>query len=161
MSFKTFTEKHADFYQLLKFLTLSLIASVVEFVVFALCNYIIFKDVGNSPVVWFIFNYTSANGGLCAFLSMAISYAAAQVTNFIVQRKYTFKAKNNAALSAFLYTLMVLGTYVFVMWLPSVIGQGIYSALGAAAGAVVVKIICQSASALIQFPLNKFVVMKA
>ncbi len=161
MGFKTFTEKHADLYQLLKFLVLGLIASVVEFLVFALCNYVLFKGVGSSPVVWFIFNYTSANGGLCAFLSMAISYAAAQITNFIVQRKYTFKAKNNALLSAFLYTLMVLGTYVFVMWLPSLIGPGIYSALGSGAGAIVVKIICQTSSALIQYPLNKFVVMKA
>lgn len=160
MSFRTFTETHADLYQMIKFLVLGLIASVVEFVVFALCNYVFFKNVGDAPVVWFIFNYTSANGGLCAFLSMAISYAAAQVTNFIIQRKYTFKAKNNALLSAFLYTLMVLGTYVFVMWLPSVIGPFFYGALGADLGAIIVKIICQTSSALIQFPLNKFVVMK-
>ncbi len=161
MSLKTFAEKHASLFQLIKFLTLSLIASVVEFLVFALCNYVLFKGYSARNISWFIFNYTAENGGLCAFLSMAISYAAAQITNFLVQRKYTFKATNNVALSALLYTIMVLLTYAFVMYLPSLIGAPVYRALGATAGAVVVKIICQSSSALIQFPLNKFVVMKA
>ncbi|MCR4675923.1 MAG: hypothetical protein K5634_01680 [Sphaerochaetaceae bacterium] len=161
MIFRKIEEKYPSFYQFAKFLILGLVASVVEFIVFGLCNYLIFKPLSGKPFTWFIFTYTPANGGLCAFLSMAFSYAAAQITNFIIQRKYTFKATNNPALSAVLFAIMVIGTYIFVMWLPSVIGEPVYKALGAEIGAIVVKMICQTASALIQFPLNKFVVMRA
>lgn len=148
------------FWQFVKFLLLGLIATVVELGVFAICNYSVFKGFSNRPFSWFLFSYPISEGGLCSFLSLVVSFTAAQITNFIVQRKYTFKSTNNVVLSSIMYLVMVVACYIYILWLPSIISSLFYDLLGSDLGALAVKLISQFTCALIQFPLNKFLVMR-
>lgn len=152
--------KKSGLFQFVKFMLLSLIASAVEFASFALFNFVIFRKLSHIDFSWAVFEYSSQNGGLCAFLALALSFTLAQITNFLVQRHFTFKSRGNAAKSALMYFVMVVIMYVYVLWLPSVIGPWLYSKLGESAGALAVKLVSQFTSALIQFPLNKFLVMR-
>lgn len=148
------------FFQFIKFMLLGLVGTVVEFAVFGFCNFFLFRKLESTSFSWFVFNYPVSAGGLCAFLSIAVSFASAQTANFIVQRRFTFKSASSVASSAPMYALMVCILYLYVLWLPSVIGSAVYGALGPVWGAYGVKIISQFTSALIQFPLNKFLIMR-
>lgn len=155
-----FKERHEALWELASFWLMGGVATVVDLGVFALCSYVLFRPLATDGVSWWLFDYSVENGGLAALLSFAASFAVSQTVNFFVQRKVTFAATNNVAASAVMYTVMVLGVYVFVMWLPTVIGAPVYAWLGAGAGAIAVKLICQFASFLIQFPINKWVIMR-
>ena len=155
-----FQKKHPTLYQFLGSWLMGGVATVVDLALFALLNYLVFRRYAAIGIRWWLFDYSVQNGGLCALLSFALSFAAAQAINFILQRKAIFAATNNAAASAVGYAVMVVLVYLFVLWLPSVISEPIYRTLGAAIGAIVVKLLSELVSFLIQFPLNKFVIMR-
>lgn len=148
------------FGQFIKFLILGLVATIVEWGVFALCNYNLFQNLADIPFSWFIFDYPVEFGGLSMFLATVLSFTAAQITNFIVQRKFTFKAEGNVVYSAIMYTVMVLLSYAYIMWVPSVFSPLLMPLLGAEFTAMGVKILSQFTCCLIQFPFNKFIIMK-
>ena len=158
--FNKLKAKNETLGQLVTYLLLGGITTAIDLAVFALCNYVIFKKYADESFNWWLIKYSPHNGGLCAFLSFAVSFAIAQTFNFFIQRKATFKATNNTALSGVMYAVMVLGTYVVVLWLPRVVGKFFYSAFGRKKGAIVLKMASQSLSAIIQFPINKWVIMR-
>ena len=147
-------------WQLVMFFLMSGVTTLVDLAVFALCNYLVFAKYSDRAFVWGPFQYDLAAGGLCAFLSFAVSFAISQTVNFFLQRKATFGATNNVLRSAIMYAFMVVLVYLFVLWLPSLIAEPIYALLGAGIGPLAVKVIGQLCSALIQFPINKFVIMR-
>jgi len=155
-----FKAKTGAWGQMLLFWLMGSVATVVDLAVFSLGNYVLFTGLKNIPVHWWLLDYSVSNGGLCALLSFGISFAVSQTVNFFVQRKTTFSASGNVLLSGILYAAVVLGTYVLVLWLPTVISEPVCSVLGQTLGAVAVKLLCQFASFLVQFPLNKFLVMR-
>ncbi|MDR2646524.1 MAG: GtrA family protein [Oscillospiraceae bacterium] len=88
-------------------------------------------------------------------ISTAIGYATA----FAINRKSTFKADSNAALSIFLYVLMV----IFTIFANSVIGPVISGFMGAsplpsALNEVISKLLSMAIPALWSYPLNRFVI---
>ncbi len=157
---RRFTQRHAGLVQFIKFALLGLVASAVELAVFALCNFWLFRPLAVRPFSWWLIDYSVPNGGLCAFWAFVISYAAGQITNFLVQRKYTFHARSNPALSALLYVLAILAVYAFTLWLPTVTRAPFTALLGETAGDFAVKIVNMFSSMLILYPINKYVVMK-
>ena len=152
--------KAQTLWELVMFFLMSGVTTIVDLGVFALCNFLIFVNLKNTPFSWWLLEYGPDNGGLCAFLSVAVSFAVSQTFNFFLQRKATFSATNNVAKSAVMYAVMVVAVYFLCLWLPSVIGAPIYALLGAGLGALVVKVLLQLVSALIQFPINKWVIMR-
>ena len=62
--------------------------------------------------------------------------------------------------SGVMYAVMVIGVYFLQLWVPSIIQAGIAALIGAALGATVVKFINMTISMLIQFPMNKWVIMR-
>lgn len=159
-SLTRFREKRPTLYQLLSFWLLGGVAMAVDLLAFALFQYWLFaglKDVGAS---WWLFDYGVQNGGLCALLSLACSFALSQTVNFFVQRKATFHARNHALKSGILYALMVVLTYFFILWLPTLYIDRLYALAGERLGALLSKLTTQLISLAIQFPLNKWVIMK-
>ena len=146
--------------QAILFFVLSLIGSVVEIAVFAAGNFFLFKGLSDRPFQWFLFSYSVAEGGLCTFVARAVSFACAQTTNFLIHRKVTFKSSSNVAFSAVMYAVMVILCYIYVLWLPSVLTTTFVGLFGKAVGPVAVVIFSQFTSALIQFPINKFLIMR-
>lgn len=153
-------EKTQTLWELIMFFLMSGITTIVDLGVFALCNFLIFASLKNTPFSWWLLDYNVNNGGMCAFLSFAVSFAISQTVNFFLQRKATFSATNNVAKSAVMYAIMVIAVYCLCLWLPTIISAPIYALLGASLGAIVVKLLLQLVSALIQFPINKWVIMR-
>lgn len=155
-----FRQKHPTFWQFAVFLFMGAFTGIVDLVTFALCNYWIFRAYAAQPFRWWVFDYGVENGGLCAFLAFAVSFAVSQTFNFFIQRKATFKATNNAVVSGIMYAVMVVGVYLVVLWMPAIVGAPLYALFGNAVGAIVLKLFSQTVSALIQFPINKWVIMR-
>lgn len=155
-----FQRKHATLYQMLLSWLMGGVATIIDLGLFALLHYVVFVGLRGIGVKWWLFDYSAENGGLCALLAFAISFAAAQAVNFVLQRKAIFSAKTNVWASGVGYAVMVVLTYLLVLWLPTVLSTPIYRITGAAIGAIVVKLLCELLSFLIQFPLNKFVLMR-
>ncbi|MDO4571754.1 MAG: GtrA family protein [Clostridia bacterium] len=159
-AFARFQSEHAALWQFIKFALLGLVATAVELAVFALCDFLLFRGLRARPFSWWLIDYSVENGGLGAFWAFVISYAAGQITNFVIQRKYTFHARNNPALSALMYLLVILALYVFTLWLPTLLHAPLAAALGDTLGELAVKAVNMFATMLILFPVNKFVIMR-
>ena len=153
-------ERSPDTWQLITFFLLGLVTTVVDWTVFALGNWVLFTGYRQAAFRWWLLDYGVENGGKCAFLAMALSFAVSQVVNFFLQRSRTFSSGSNVIISFILYVIMVLACFGWVLWLPACIGGRFYAALGETAGAIAVKCLAQFTSALIQYPICKYIVMR-
>jgi len=147
-------------YQFVTFILMSCITSVVEYATFALGAFLLFKTFQNQPFSWWLIHYPVESGGLGSFLAFATSYIIAQVFNFVIQRKTTFKATNHVLKSAIQYGLMVMGIYVLQLVIPPLILDDVTSWFGYEIGSIIVKSLMMTMATLIQYPLNKWVIMK-
>ena len=152
--------KHVTLWQFILYMLMGCLTSVVDFGTFALLNFWILVRFRYQPFSWWLIDYSIKNGGLTAFLSFAISFAISQIFNFVLQRKTTFKANNNVAGSAVMYTIMILLVYVFQLYLPTLTRVPLVALLGVTLGDIMVKVINMTSSMLIQFPINKWVIMR-
>jgi len=120
---------------------------------------------------YYIFNYTAGKidegggGGLAYFLAVEIALLAAQVINFFLQRKVTFKSNTGIAKAA---------TWYFIAWIIISVGaaalQGLYKApiynfmmdaMGDGGGTIVADIITMLINSVVSFwvffPIMKFI----
>lgn len=158
--FTLWKNRHAAVWQFIMYAMVGCLVSAIELSTFAIFNFWVFTRYSDRTFSWWLINYTVADGGLTAFLSYAVSFAVAQTLSFIVQRKATFKANNNAAKSASMFVVMILLLYCFQLYLPTIIREPIVSALGETLGDIAAKIVVMFCTMLIQFPLSKFVIMR-
>lgn len=158
--FQIWKEKHPTMWQFIFFNLMTMISAGVDFLTFALFNYWIFASFKSETFSWWIINYSIEDGGLCAFYAFAFSFGIAQTFNFFLQRKTTFKANNNVLFSAVTYALMVLSVCFLQVLVPSYIQAPIALLFGATLGGLTVKMINMTLSKIIQFPMNKWVIMK-
>lgn len=153
-------EKHQTLWEMLVFWLIGAITTVVDLAVFALCNYWLFAGYRDAGFVWWLLDYSVPNGGLCAFLSFAISYAVSQAVHFVIQRDTVFGATNNIWLSGFLYAVLVIGAYFVILWVPTLYQAWLYAAIGESWGAMVSKVFTELLSFFIQFPACKWIICR-
>ena len=158
--FALWRQKHETAWQFIMFMLMSCITTVVDLGSFALFNFYIFLPFRDRSFSWWIIDYSIANGGQTAFFAFACSFAISQSFNFVLQRKTTFKANNNVAASAVMYAAMVIIVYFLQLYIPTLIRAPIAAFLGATIGDLLVKMINMTISMLIQFPVNKWVIMR-
>lgn len=158
---KEWIEKHPDLWEFIKFNVLSNIATITNFCVLWLGSTFLFKTFSNQPFDWFIFHYPVKNGGLNGFLSFLLAYVAAQVVNYIVQRKLVFGADNDISKTIHWYILTVVVAGILSIVLPpytTALFQSWGLSLGwAQTAANWVNIFVQVA---VNYPMMKFVIMK-
>lgn len=147
-------------WQFFLFFLMSIVTTVVDLGTFALFNYFLFTGFKYQPFQWFLLDYSVANGGLCAFLSFACSFLISQTFNFFIQRKVTFGANNHVLYSAVMYAAMVIGVFFLQLWIPTLIREPLVSWLGEGWGDFIVKNVNMTVSFAIQFPMNKWVIMR-
>lgn len=146
--------------QLVKSFLLGGIASTVEFIVFSLFQYLIFVKYSNVPFIFGPFDYEIADGGLCAFISNALSFLIAQIVNYFVQNRFAFKADKPSFKTFIKYFGASLVAYVVALYLPGVIGASMNEIFGLVFGPLVTKAVSMFGGFLAQFPINKFLVFK-
>ena len=159
-SFTAWKSKHETAWQFVMFVLMSCITTVVDLGSFALFNFVVFLPLRERSFIWWVIDYSIENGGQTAFFAFACSFALSQSFNFVLQRKTTFKANNNAAASAVMYAAMVVIVYFLQLYIPTLTRAPIASLLGATIGDLLVKMINMTVSMLIQFPVNKWLIMR-
>lgn len=156
---KSFTEKYAEIWKFAKFAFTGASTSILEMGVYAFLYYVIFVSLNNVPVTqnaFFTFLGVEYQGYFYSYLfSAIIGYAAA----FIMNRKLTFQADSNVALSTFLYVLMVAFTITVNTWLGSWLSTIIENA-GYMNGLInmVVKLVVMTIPTIWTYPFSRFVV---
>ena len=154
-----FTEKHAELWKFIKFSLVGASSTLVEMGVFYLLQYVVFKSILHDPLpenaVLNLLKLTQGKGYLYAYIiSTTIGYAIA----FVLNRKTTFKADSNVALSTTLYVLMVVFTLFATAYLGTqfqlIMANHGYQALGDAIG----KPLAAGIATVWTYPLNRFVI---
>lgn len=139
---QNFSAKHPGFAQFLVFFVVSNGVTVLQMILMPLFRNMLggaglvdlnfqILPVGSNPdgSQYYIFNYAAGSldsgggGGIAYFLAVQITMAIAQIINFFLQRKVTFKSNTNVARAAFWYVI----AYVIVTFGAAAL-QGIYRA---------------------------------
>lgn len=158
---RTWIDTHPDLWEFIKFNVLSNIATITNFLVLWICSNVLFTSFSNQAFQWTIFDYSVENGGLNGFLSFLMAYIAAQIVNYIVQRKLVFGATVDIKETLHWYILTIVVAGILSIVLPPyvinlVTGWGV-SLNMAQTLANVVNIVVQ---VVINYPMMKFVIMK-
>ncbi len=155
---ESFTERFKELWKFIKFTIAGMTSSLVELGVHMLLLKVIFKDLVEEKITNPTLNMIGieSKGYLFAFLiSTFVGYTIA----FIMNRKFTFKADSNVALSTFLYVLMVVFTIFANGWIGSAMTTfAAEKNLTGDLADLVIKIIGMTIPTLWTYPLNRFVI---
>jgi len=153
--------KHPELWKILKWMAVGFIANVPELGVYMLCLHL-FRNVASLGVFGFMAKIVPENDkyGLATVIyAYMISTVVGYVIAFILNRKATFHADSNMALSTFFYVLMVC----LIIYTNGIIGPLISSLVGRLPLPMSVtepasKFLCMMAAGLWSYPINRFVV---
>ena len=154
--FTAFTEKHAELYKFIKWNLVGAIGVPVEIGSYYLFAYVFFKSFNTTPVSIWVLDYDGL-GFMWAFL---LSTALGETVGFVLNRKFTFAADANPALSIFLHFCMV----TFSIFATTLVGMEIIRITGGMSETVAYwgEIAARPASTILAtawlYPLNRFVV---
>lgn len=151
---RDFSKKHEEIMKFIKFSLAGGLSTIIELIVYYVLQGVVLKSMNTEPVSFWVFEY-QGRGYMWAFLiSTTIGYAIA----FILNRKVTFQADANPALSIFLYTLMVVFTIAATTWLGVIIMNWCVANNYQTIGEILAKPIVASITVLWTYPLNRFVI---
>lgn len=156
--FKKFTEKHAEIWKFIKFSIAGGSSSAIELVVHMLLLNFVFASLTGAAITNPTLNMIgiTSKGYLYTYLiSTTIGYGIA----FILNRKITFKADANPALSMVLYAVMVVFTIFANGWIGSAMTTfaQAHSLTGNFAD-LVIKLIGMTIPTLWTYPCNRFII---
>jgi len=156
--FTAFTEKHAELYKFIKWNLVGAVGVPVEIGSYYLFAYVFFKSLNASPVI-ILKDYLEYEG-LGFFWAFLLSTALGESVGFVLNRKFTFAADANPALSIFLHFCMVTFSIFATTWVGMEILR-ISSGMGetiAYYGELAARPISTIAATAWLYPLNRFVV---
>lgn len=159
---KEFFSKNPTAWEFAKYTIFSVTAGLLELIIFVVLNYILPHNGINSPLVWFVFVYPTAAGGIGAFIAFVVSSVIGQALKFITNFKKTFKSTNNIMISAIGFSIMAI---IIVVGLNLYVGGLLNKELckvidNADIAGVIAKLIAQVAGFLLIFPVNKYILMR-
>lgn len=159
--FKSFITKHSEIWKFIKFTFTGASTSVLELAVFALLQYVVFKNLNNVPVTdnaVLSFLKIEYKGYLYSYsISAIIGYAAA----YIMNRKLTFKADVNPVFSTVAYAVMVACTIAFNTWFGAFLGTLVKnSGYDNFIVEMLIKLLVMTVPTLWTYPLSRFVIHK-
>ena len=157
---RRFRQAHLALWQLIVFNLFSAVATLTDLLVFSLLNYWLLTTWKTVGVTWWLLDYSPAKGGLAALVSTAAAYLLAQAVNFFVQRKGTFQADNNVAASGAMYFVMIAVIWFFQIWFSAILLGWFLPIFGEYWGGLLMRLANSLVSLVIQFPMNKFVIMR-
>ena len=163
MKVQKFMSAHANIWQIVKFTLISLIAFLAEFASMYALQYGLLDVWGDVEFKWFLFHYApgkEAAYGLAGFVAFLGSKCIAEIISFAVNRKKTFNANNNVALSAVMYVITVIAIIILSTWLGGALGTVLGPVAGADLGNTISKLLGSLLSWVIMFLMDKFVIMR-
>lgn len=156
--FKKWTEKHAEIWKFIKFCIAGGGSSAIELVVHMVLLNTVFAAMTVEKISSPTLNMIGINskGYLYTYLiSTTVGYAIA----FIINRKVTFKADANPALSMVLYFIMVVFTIFANGWIGSVMTTfAVSRGLEGNIWDLIFKVIGMIIPTLWTYPCNRFII---
>lgn len=117
---RAWSKAHPQLWQFILFNVFANCTTVTNFVVMWFCSGILFRRLINQPFRFLFFDYTTEQSMmLCGFLSFLTATTAAQIVNYIVQKKLTFKSNVDFAAAVPKYIIMVIVLIVISAALPA------------------------------------------
>jgi len=163
---KAFTDKHPEIYKVIKFFMAGAVANVPEILVYMLFLNIIFASLLGQPlpnigIFDFITNTLNIDfpKGIADMYAYMISTAVGYGVAFVLNRKISFKADSNVALSTFLYVLMV----IFTIGMNGIIGPIITASIEKtgmpdAIVQIIAKFLGMMIPGIWTYPCNRFII---
>lgn len=105
-------------WQFVKFIVVSLLAMIVQFVLLNTLNLIpAIADLYNQDFSWWVFVYPVAVGGLGYFIVSNVANVIAQIVAFFVNKEKTFNSGANVAVALPIYIVFTIALIFFSAWL--------------------------------------------
>jgi len=155
--------KHPELWKIVKWMAVGFIANVPELGVYMLCLYgFQALEVKSLGIFGFMERFAPEKEGFyiaTIVYAYMISTVVGYVIAFILNRKATFHADSNMALSTFFYVLMVC----LIIYTNGIIGPLISNLVGklplaVSLSEIISKFLCMIAAGVWSYPINRFVV---
>lgn len=149
-------------WQFVKFIVVSLLAMIVQFVLLNTLNLIpAIADLYDRPFSWWVFVYAVEAGGLGYFIVSNAANIIAQIVAFFVNKEKTFNSGANVAVALPIYIVFTIALIMFSAWLnPTLKEVFIGWELGEAAAKNIATMICSALQFFLYFPVDKILFHK-
>ena len=149
-------------WQFVKFIVVSLLAMIVQFVLLNTLNLIpAIKELYTQEFAWWVFVYPVAVGGLGYFIVSNVANIIAQIVAFFVNKEKTFNSGANIAVALPIYIVFTIALIFFSAWLnPTLKEVFVGWNLEEAAAKNIATMICSAVQFFLYFPVDKILFHK-
>ncbi len=149
-------------WQFVKFIVVSLLAMIVQFVLLNTLNLIpAIKELYNQDFAWWVFVYPVAVGGLGYFIVSNVANIIAQIVAFFVNKEKTFNSGANVAVALPIYIVFTIALIFFSAWLnPTLKEVFVGWGLEEVAAKNIATMICSAVQFFLYFPVDKILFHK-
>ena len=149
-------------WQFVKFIVVSLLAMIVQFVLLNTLNLIpAIADLYSQDFSWWVFVYPVAVGGLGYFIVSNVANIIAQIVAFFVNKEKTFNSGANVAVALPIYIVFTIALIFFSAWLnPTLKEVFVGWNLEEAAAKNIATMICSAVQFFLYFPVDKILFHK-
>ena len=150
-----FLQTHPEIDKLVKFSMVGLFCATMDMLLFFFLVFVAFRGMKAEPYDLFgIFHYD----GIGYFLAFLISTGSNYTLAFILNRKHTFRADSNPALSAVLYFVMIAITVFSGAWIGVALMDWFQAKDMVRLGEFIVKPLASLIPSIWVYPMNRFVI---
>lgn len=149
-------------WQFVKFIVVSLLAMIVQFVLLNTLNLIpAIAELYNQDFSWWVFIYPVAVGGLGYFIVSNVANIIAQIVAFFVNKEKTFNSGANVAVALPIYIVFTIALIFFSAWLnPTLKEVFVGWGLEEVAAKNIATMICSAVQFFLYFPVDKILFHK-
>ena len=155
--------KVETFWQFVKFIVVSLLAMIVQFVLLNTLQLIpAIQELYTEPFSWWVFVYPVAVGGLGYFIVSNVANIIAQIVAFFVNKEKTFNSGANIAVALPIYIIFTIALILFSAWLNPTLKDLFlgFEWCNETAAKNIATMICSALQFFLYFPVDKILFHK-
>ncbi len=150
-------------WQFVKFIVVSLLAMIVQFVLLNTLQLIpAIQALYSEPFSWWVFIYPVAVGGLGYFIVSNVANIIAQIVAFFVNKEKTFNSGANIAVALPIYIIFTIALILFSAWLNPTLKDVFlgFDWCNETAAKNIATMICSALQFFLYFPVDKMLFHK-
>ena len=150
-------------WQFVKFIVVSLLAMIVQFVLLNTLQLIpAIQALYSEPFSWWVFVYPVAVGGLGYFIVSNVANIIAQIVAFFVNKEKTFNSGANIAVALPIYIIFTIALILFSAWLNPTLKDVFlgFDWCNETAAKNIATMICSALQFFLYFPVDKMLFHK-
>ncbi len=150
-------------WQFVKFIVVSLLAMIVQFVLLNTLNLIpAIKELYSQDFSWWVFVYPAVVGGLGYFIVSNVANVVAQIVAFFVNKEKTFNSGANVAIALPIYIAFTIALILFSAWLNPTLKDLFlgFDWCNETAAKNIATMICSALQFFLYFPVDKILFHK-